>query len=243
MGWEERRVVRASPTWSEGLVRFLTHPILAGLLLSIGGLALLLELRTPGLGIPGLIGVICLALYFGSHYLVSMAGNVELLLFLGGLLLIVLEIFVIPGFGVTGIAGIVMLVAGLAAQSRLPARRHAGDPGRLDAARSSPSPSPWASSSACSSSCPRPAGWAPSCWKIARITPIGYHADSHEGEPLLGKVGRSLTDLRPAGVIELEGRRLDVITSGDYIARGAQVKVIEIKGNRVVVERLETGEA
>ena len=72
---------------------------------------------------------------------------------------------------------------------------------------------------------------------------VGFHADSHEGEPLLGRVGRSLTDLRPAGIVELEGRRLDVVTAGGYIERGVLVKVIEIKGNRVVVERTETGEA
>ena len=242
MGWEERRVVRASPTWSESLVRFLTHPVVAGLLLSIGGLALLLELRSPGLGIPGLIGVICLASYFGSHYLVNLAGNIELLLFLGGLLLLILEIFVIPGFGVTGIAGILMLVAGLLLSRVSP---HGGM-AEIRAALLLLIISFGVTLALFLSLLkflPQ-ARWMGGIVLDARQDhAVGFHADSHEGEPLLGKVGRSLTDLRPAGIVELEGRRLDVITAGNYIERGALVKVIEIKGNRVVVERSETGEA
>jgi len=241
MNWEERRVVRASPTWSEGLVRFLTHPVLAGLLLSIGGLALLLELRSPGLGIPGLIGVICLALYFGSHYLVNLAGNVELLLFLGGLLLLALEVFVIPGFGAPGVAGILMLIAGLLLSRVSP---HGG----LEEIRAALMllVSSFAVTLALFLGLLR---FLPQArWMGAIVLEdrqdhaVGFHADRHEGEPLLGKVGRSLSDLRPAGVVEIEGRRLDVISSGDYIARGALVKVIEVKANRIVVELAESGE-
>ncbi|MBM4118348.1 hypothetical protein FJ251_11530 [bacterium] len=242
MNWEERRVVRASPTWSEGLVRFLTHPVLAGLLLSIGGLALLLELRSPGLGIPGLIGVICLALYFGSHYLVNLAGNVELLLFLGGLLLLALEVFVIPGFGAPGVAGILMLIAGLLLSRVSP---HGG----LEEIRAALMllVSSFAVTLALFLGLLR---FLPQArWMGAIVLEdrqdhaVGFHADRHEGEPLLGKRGHCLSDLRPAGVVEIEGRRLDVISSGDYIARGALVTVIEIKANRIVVELAESGEA
>lgn len=242
MGWEERRVVRASPTWSEGLVRFLTHPILAGLLLSVGGLALLLELRSPGLGIPGLIGVICLALFFGSHYLVNLAGNVELLLFLGGVLLLALEIFVIPGFGAAGIAGLVMLTAGLLLSRVSPHGGMAEIRAALMFLVASFAVTV-ALFLALLKFLPQARWMGGIVLESRQDHAVGYHADSHEGEPLLGKVGVSLTDLRPAGIIELEGRRLDVITPGNYIERGAMVKVIEIKGNRVVVERTETGEA
>lgn len=242
MGWEERRVVRANPTWSEGLVRLLTHPILAGLLLSIGGLALLLELRSPGLGIPGLIGVICLALYFGSHYLVNLAGNVELLLFLGGLLLLILEIFVIPGFGAAGIAGILMLVAGLLLSRVSP---HGGM-AEIRAALMLLIVSfavTLALFLALLRFLPQARWMGAIVLEDRQDHAVGFHADRHEGEPLLGKRGHCLSDLRPAGVVEIEGRRLDVISSGDYIARGALVTVIEIKANRIVVELAESGEA
>ena len=242
MDWDEGDVVRASPTWSEGLVRFLTHPIMAGLLLSIGGLALLLELRTPGLGIPGLIGVICLALYFGSHYLVNLAGNVELLLFLGGLLLIVLEIFVIPGFGAAGIAGIVMLVAGLLLSRVAPHGGMADIRGALLLLIASFFVTLILFLSLLKY-LPQARWMGGIVLETRQDHAVGFHADQHEGEPLVGKIGHCLSDLRPAGVIELEGRRLDVVTTGDYVDRGSRVKVIKISGNRVVVEPLESGEA
>lgn len=242
MGWSEADFHEARLTWAEQLVRFLTHPILAGLLLSLGGLALLLELRTPGLGIPGLIGVICLALYFGSHYLVHLAGNVELLLFLGGLLLIVLEIFVIPGFGFAGIAGGLMLTAGLLLSRIGPSAGMADIRGALMLLISSfvitfilflvllkylPQ-----------------ARWMGGIVLEARqVHDAGYHADQYEGEELLEKIGVCLTDLRPSGTVEIEGRRLDVITSGDYVDAGCRVRVIELRGNRMVVEACKDGEA
>ena len=64
----------------------------------------------------------------------------------------------------------------------------------------------------------------------------GYHADQHEGQVSVGDEGECLTDLRPAGTMLIAGGRLDVITAGEYIDRGASVRVIEVKGNRIVVE-------
>jgi membrane-bound serine protease (ClpP class) len=238
LGWEEARIEEIGPNWSELLVRFLTHPVLAGLLLSIGGLALLVELRTPGLGIPGLIGVICLALYFGAHYLVNLAGNVELLLFVGGFILIVLEVFVIPGFGAAGIVGGILLAAGLLLS------RVAPGGGLPDIAS---------------------ALWLmivsfivtlvlfvlilrflPSARWMGHIVldtsqqhSAGYHADQHEGLVTVGLEGVCHTDLRPAGTMEVGGKRYDVVTHGDYIDRGARVRVILVKGNRIVVEQIE----
>jgi len=235
MGWRDATFEAARLTWSERMVRFLTHPILAGLLLSLGGLALLLELRTPGLGIPGLIGVICLALYFGSHYLVHLAGNVELLLFLGGLLLIVLEIFVIPGFGVAGISGGLMLTAGLLLSRVGPG---AGMPDIRAALLL------LITSFAITlllflvmlKYLPQARWMGGIVLDTRQEHTAGYHADQYEGEGLQGKLGVCLTDLRPAGTIDMEGRRVDVVTSGDYIDKGQRVRIVEIQGNRVVVE-------
>ena len=242
MAWQSAAFEVAHITWSENLVRFLTHPILAGLLLSIGGLALLLELRTPGLGIPGLIGVICLALYFGSHYLVHLAGNVELLLFLGGLLLIILEVFVIPGFGVAGIAGGLMLATGLLLSRIGPG---AGMPD-IRAALLLMITSFFVTFIlfvALLKYLPQSRWMGGIVLETRQDHLAGYHADQHEGEDLLNRVGTCLTDLRPAGVMELAGRRLDVVTTGDYVDRGERVRIIEVRGNRVVVETNGEGEA
>ncbi len=236
LGWENTRLAAMEPTWSELLVRFLTHPVLAGLLLSLGGLGLLLELRTPGFGIPGLVGIICLALYFGSHYLVNLAGNIEIFLFLAGIILIVLEVFVIPGFGLAGILGTVSLIMGVLLSRLAP---H-GAPGDLTAAlgvmlgafgltlllffllvRYLPA-----------------ARWMHGIvLNESQRHEEGFHADQHEDLQLMGKVGKAYTDLRPAGTIEIGGTRFDAITPGDYIDKGTAIRVVEIEANRIVVDK------
>ncbi|MBN2170678.1 MAG: nodulation protein NfeD [Candidatus Krumholzibacteriota bacterium] len=237
MGWEDAVIQTVAPTWSEWMVRFLTHPVVAGLLLSIGGLALLLELRTPGVGLPGLIAIICFALFFGAHYLVNLAGNVEVLLFLAGLVLLVLEIFVIPGFGIAGILGIIFLMAGLLLSRVAP---HGGLPdftralGLLIASffvtlvlflallRYLPQ-----------------ARWMGGIvLETRQERTAGFHSDEYGDEHLEGRTGICLSDLRPAGIAEIDGRRIDVVTEGGYIEKGTRIRIAEVSGNRVVVEAL-----
>jgi membrane-bound serine protease (ClpP class) len=109
-GAEIRRIPQ---TWAETLVRVLTHPVLASILLAIGMLGLIIEVQTPGVGVPGGVGVACLALFFWGHWLVALAGWEELLLVGTGLVLLVVEIFVTPGFGLAGLLGIGALLGGL----------------------------------------------------------------------------------------------------------------------------------
>ena len=100
-------VRRARQTWAETLVRFLTHPVISSLLMTVGLLGLLVEIRTPGFAVPGTVGLISLGLFFWGHWIVQLAGWEELLLIAIGVLLVALEAFVIPGITVAGIAGIV----------------------------------------------------------------------------------------------------------------------------------------
>jgi membrane-bound serine protease (ClpP class) len=96
------------------LVRFLTHPVVSSLLISVGMLGIMVELRTPGFGVAGALGIGSLALFFYGHWLVQLAGWEELLLAAIGLVLLAIEIFVTPGFGVVGALGITALLGGLA---------------------------------------------------------------------------------------------------------------------------------
>ena len=112
-GLPDADVRRASQTWAEALVRFLTNPIVSSLLMTVGLLGILVEIRTPGFAVPGMIGLLSLGLFFWGHWIVQLAGWEELLLVAGGLILLGLEVFVVPGFGIAGIAGIAALVAGL----------------------------------------------------------------------------------------------------------------------------------
>jgi membrane-bound serine protease (ClpP class) len=104
---------RVSPNWMEKLVRFLTHPIVSSLLITIGLLGIILEIRTPGFGLPGVLGISSIALFFWGHWLVQLAGLEEMLLVSSGLVLLAVEIFVTPGFGLAGILGTAALLSGL----------------------------------------------------------------------------------------------------------------------------------
>jgi membrane-bound serine protease (ClpP class) len=106
-------VFRAEQTWAESVVRFITNPVVSSLLMTLGLLGLLVEIRTPGFGVPGGIGVLSIALFFWGHWIVQLAGWEELLLVFVGVLLLLVEVFLLPGFTLAGVAGIVMLVAGL----------------------------------------------------------------------------------------------------------------------------------
>jgi membrane-bound serine protease (ClpP class) len=103
---------RATQTWAESLVRFLTHPVVSSLLMTVGVLGIIVEIRTPGFGVPGLLGLASFALFFWGHWLVRLAGWEELLLVGLGLGLVLIELLVIPGFGITGVLGLAALLAG-----------------------------------------------------------------------------------------------------------------------------------
>src|SRR4029077_18952862 len=106
LGLAGAEVRRPSANWAENVVRFLTHPVVSSLLITIGMLGIILEILTPGFGVPGALGITSLALFFWGHWLVQLAGWEELLLVGSGLVLLALEVFVIPGFGLAGVLGI-----------------------------------------------------------------------------------------------------------------------------------------
>jgi membrane-bound serine protease (ClpP class) len=109
LGLPEAEVVRPSVNWAERVARFLTDPVVSGLLMSLGMLGLLMEFYTPGFGIVGALGLLCLLLFFGGSSIAGLAGWEEFVIFaLGGGLLAV-EVFVIPGFGIAGVLGIALI--------------------------------------------------------------------------------------------------------------------------------------
>ena len=101
-------------SWLDKLIQFLLHPLLQSIfmMMIVGGI--FVEIRTPGIGLPLLTAVVAALLYFAPAYIGHLAEYWEILLFVAGLILIALEIFVIPGFGVAGISGIVIVIVSLA---------------------------------------------------------------------------------------------------------------------------------
>lgn len=105
--------ITLEPTWSENIVRFLTHPITSSLLLSLGFLGILFELKIPGWGVSGTLGVLFLVLFFWGHYLVGLANWLDLAIFVIGVILLLIELLAIPGFGIIGLTGCLLIISGL----------------------------------------------------------------------------------------------------------------------------------
>lgn len=220
--------------WAEHTVRFLTGPVVASLLMTLGMLGVFVELRTPGFGFPGAIGLLCLALFFWGHFIVELAGWEQLLLMLVGVALIALEIFVVPGFGVPGVLGFAALSGAMITSL-------------LGAGASSQAMLLAGSRAAISTALAVIAAIAlfrflpvlPGGKKLVLSTALsgGGHAESEPDTLTTGVVGRSVSPLRPAGIALLAGRRVDVVSEGEFIEQDRPIEVVRDDGHRVVVKR------
>ena len=226
------QVRHARQTWAETLVRFLTNPIVSSLLMTVGLLGLLVEIRTPGFALPGTIGLLSLGLFFWGHWIVQLAGWEELLLVSLGVLLLALEVFVFPGTTLAGIAGGIALVAGLGMT--------------LVGAGATLSVIAVALGRVAVSLLLAMAG----AFAILRVLPrlplgrrlvlaTGVEGDSApESDHLLrGRTGTARSPLRPAGIAEIDGVRVDVVSDGGFIDAGATIQVTRVDGNRIVVRQ------
>jgi len=233
-GLPDADVRRASQTWAETLVRFLTNPIVSSLLMTVGLLGILVEIRTPGFAVPGMIGLLSLGLFFWGHWIVQLAGWEELLLVAGGVILLGLEVFVVPGFGIAGIAGIAALVAGLGLTlvgAGATASVIVGALGRVAVSILLA----LASGMALLSVLPR----LPFGRRLVLDTDLrsgeGYASAPESDRLQLGHTGTALSPLRPAGVADINGARVDVVSEGSFIEAGSAIEVTRVDGNRIVV--------
>ena len=232
-------VIRSKVNWAENVVRFLTGPMVSPLLISLGLLGLFFEIKSPGWGIPGTVGLVLLTLFFGSHYLVHLANLEEILLFALGLILLALEVFVIPGFGVAGIAGIIALLTAIylsligafkyvsvddfsAAAAQLGGALLLTLIGAFTLARFIPKTGLW-----------------------KKITLVGEQKkeegfiSSRDYSNYLDKEGIAVSNLRPAGVGLFDDERLDVVTEGSLIDQNSPIKIIRVEGYRLVVREIK----
>lgn len=232
-------VVDAEVNWAEAVVRFLTHPIVTPLLLSLGFIGLIIEIKTPTFGLAGLAGVISLALFFGSHSIVGLAGWEEIILLLLGFALLAVEIFVIPGFGIFGIGGILAVLASM----------YLSLVGQFATA---PELGQAATILAVVVLVVLVTLWAllrtfPKSRRLARSGILleeetagssGYISAEVRAD-LVGATGLALTDLHPSGTALINDERLDVVTEGVWISAGTPVRVVQSEGYRHVVRPLE----
>lgn len=230
--------IESAPNWAEAIVRFLTNPAVAPMLLSLGFLGLLIEIKTPTFGVAGLIGVAALSAFFGAHHLVHLAGIEEMILFTAGVVLVAVEVFVIPGTGIAGFLGGGAILGG-AALSMVGQVPSAGDVVNA------------AGLVALSLILVAVAGWAlirylPGSHRLQGVflrdstsRETGYLSAPERGD-LIGAVGIAVTDLRPAGTALIGQERIDVVTEGPWIEADTPVEVLRAESYRHVVRPVPT---
>jgi membrane-bound serine protease (ClpP class) len=232
-------IVMPRVNWAEHLVRFLSNPLVAPLLLSIGTLGLLIELRTPSFGVAGAVGLASLAAFFGSHLIVGLAGWEEVILLGVGLIALGIEAFVIPGFGIAGVISILCIGSAvfLALMGNLATW---GDVARASGILFAAAMIVVAAAYMLVRQLPNRRGTRGIFLKTATSKESGY-ISGEVREDLVGAEGVALTDLHPSGTITVGSERLDVVSDVGFVAKGTRVRVIRTEGYRHVVEPLDTG--
>lgn len=245
-GIDQLPLVRPKVNWAEKVARFLTDPIVSGILMTLGMLGLLLELYTPGFGLSGIFGAICLALFFFGHMIANLAGWGHVLLFVGGLVLLGIEVFVTPGFGVLGLSGILLIVASLvlalagAGGLGFKVAWHLGYISRALAIVMASVVVTALAGYFMTKYLPRSKFWGQ---MILQTNPVvlggaAVSVDRTEGaaEALeIGATGRAVSLLRPAGKVRFATGTRSVMAEGDYVSKGTEVEVVRFEAGRPVV--------
>ena len=225
IGLENAEVRNVEETFVEKFARFLTNPIVIPILLTIGLLGIVIELFSPGFGIPGFVGITSLILYFFGHMIAGFAGYEALLLFIIGLIFIILEFFV-PG-GIIGSIGLIAVIGSLFM---------ATDNNTLIAVSLliAVMVSLTVSILLVKVFNKNMKFLKKMVLKDATTTEEGYVSNVNRVE-LLGKVGTALTPLRPAGIAYIDEERVDVVTEGSFVNQDSDVIVVKVEGSRIVV--------
>jgi membrane-bound serine protease (ClpP class) len=277
-------VVETSPSLAEDVVRVVTDPIVASLLLIVGLVLIVGDFFVEGVGIPAAIGAVLIAAFFWGHLLAGLAGWEDIALVVLGLALIAVELFVVPGFGVPGIVGVIALLGGiflamLGREIQTPEQtqragytvlavllalvagfaaviiflpRGSRLSGLVLQSQTTEAPA------TAIQPVRRPGGWlrwfgSDAALRSDRSVTVTERTATHPapahlpgpaavpvlGPPsLAGRDGVAITDLRPSGIAEIDGKRIDVVTDGGYVTAGESITVVRDEGYRRVVRRV-----
>ncbi len=230
-GYSGAHLVVFAPTWGEGIAQFVTNPSVSGLLLTIGFLGILIELQTQHL-IAGVVGFAALALFFGAHIVAGTSNYVILALFALGLLGLLFELHVLPGHGISGIVGSLLILGSIVL---------AFGSGVWILGIETTAISlivsiaifiyllRWL---------PESAFGRRLAFAGAQLPSQGYVA-AHELTELVGREGIAESMLRPAGVASVGGIRYQVQTEGDFIPPQTKIIVHRVQGSTIVVKRAQ----
>jgi len=241
-GFTNYEIREYKTTGIDKAVGFLVNPVISGLLimLIIGGIYF--EMQTPGATFPIAIAILAAVVYFAPLYLEGLAANWEIILFISGIILLALEILVIPGFGVTGILGIIFIFSGLVLSLL---NNNWFDFREVDSSKIyvsigtvfisiilSFTLSLWGSAKIFGS---RKGIFKNMALTTVESTKEGYVGVQLNPVSLIGKTGIAETVLRPSGRVSIEGKDYDALTEGAFINRGEKVRVTRVETGQVYV--------
>ncbi len=244
----EKNPAMVEPSWVDYLVNALTTDGARMFLLVMGFVGLYLEIHTPGIGAGAFIALVAFLLYFWAQHLKGTAQVLEVVLFLAGMLCLVLEIFVIPGFGIFGLGGGLMIIASLVLASQtfiIPANEY-----QLEQLRDSLLVLGGATVGCIvmAAVMRRLLPNAPVFSRMMLHPPTTEEAEalSHRESladyaHLLGSEGVAVTPLMLSGKARFGDELVDVVAAGEAIDRGAPITVVEVSGHRVVVRSVHAG--
>jgi membrane-bound ClpP family serine protease len=236
----------AEPNWALELVEALSSPALTILLISVGIIGIYIELHSPGIGVGGFVSALAFMLFFWSKILHGTAGWLEVLLFVGGICFLLMELLVLPGFGIFGLGGGLMVLASLVLASQtfiLPQTES-----QLAELRNS------LTVVAAATVCVVAAALAlrrylpqapvfrtlllnpPAAEELADLS---FRESTAEFSHLVGQQGTAATNLMPSGKAEFNGQLIDVIADRPPIDRGSTIVVVQAHANRVLVRAVE----
>ena len=230
-------VKESSENWSESIVRFLTNPVVASLLTTFGFLGILFELQSPGWGIPGFVGLTCLILSLSVSYIAQLATMSDMIFILTGLSLILLEMLVIPGFGIVGIGGIGFMLYGLyllllpevpVGEEILGQAMDGFLIGLVGAI---------IGIVLLGKLMIRSKFWEQLTAPSSQKKDQGF-SNTQGWENLQGQLAITDTDLHPSGWINIDDQRIFVLSEGGFIEKGKKVTILSVDGNRVLVREL-----
>jgi membrane-bound serine protease (ClpP class) len=234
-------------TLADSIVILISSAAVQSILILLGLVAIFIEINTPGFGLPGTVALVAFLTLFGTNALMGTVGSLEIILFIVGLVLLSVEIFLLPGFGVAGISGIVIIAASLVLSMQdfvLPTLDWEWALlGRNVLTVTAGLLSAIVAIGVLALAGPRiklfDAITLKSAITATASSPLAPASDhsKEESHPMIGLCGSALTTLRPSGRANIAGRSYSVETEGVFIETGESLKVVAVQGNRIIVAK------
>jgi membrane-bound serine protease (ClpP class) len=230
------------------MVRWVNSPAVMGVLVMIALLGVYIEFNTPGAVLPAVVAGICFVIIIGSKYLTGMANWLEIAVFITGLLLLGVEVFILPGFGIAGVLGLLCVFAGMF--------------GML--IKNPPNKVPWPETeidwqlfdNGILAVFLGVTGFVVLAWLFSKYLPkipvarklilagpveadaVQYVMSSEKPLVEIGQKGITLSQLRPSGIAQFGQERENVVSRGEFIDENKEIIIESIEGNNIVVKEI-----